>query len=178
MPNSTYRRKIGVDCDGVIINIQSVWTYLYNTDWNDNLRPEQITDWDMTKFVKKECGDKIYQYLKNKALYDFSPLYPGAIEALEKLRKKWKLVFITHTVPGQEGRKLKYLKDKGCFKEDDEYYEAEDKSNFQCAYLIDDYIKNVEDFNGVGILIRRSWNNKYPYAISFSGLSEVADFLT
>ena len=51
---------IGVDCDDVVISLVPTWLSLYNKDYNDNLTPEQITDWDVGLFVKPECDNKIF----------------------------------------------------------------------------------------------------------------------
>ena len=51
---------VAVDIDDVIISLVPTWLHLYNKDYKDNLSKNDITDWQIDKFVKPECGINIY----------------------------------------------------------------------------------------------------------------------
>jgi len=60
---------IAVDVDGVIVDLVTPWLRRYNLDYNDDLTPESIQDWEVDKFVKIECGERIYKYIENPDIY-------------------------------------------------------------------------------------------------------------
>ena len=55
-------KTIILDVDDVVLNLVPNWLKLYNRDFNDNLTKEQITEWNITKFIKPEAKYSIYQY--------------------------------------------------------------------------------------------------------------------
>ena len=61
---------VAVDIDDVIISLVPTWLHLYNKDYKDNLSKNDITDWQIDKFVKPECGINIYNY---KYFYPYNP---------------------------------------------------------------------------------------------------------
>jgi len=73
-----------VDLDSIVANLQNEWYKRYNKDWDDDLDPQDIREWDVHKFVKKECGTKMYEYLTPELFESLKPI-PGAVEALTKL---------------------------------------------------------------------------------------------
>jgi len=86
--------KIGIDFDDVIVDLVSRWLELYNKDWNDDLTNLEINDWDISRFVKPVCGDKIYDYLDRPELYDNISFIPGAIETIQKLKSENHEIFV------------------------------------------------------------------------------------
>jgi len=60
-----------IDIDGVIADLHTVWLNIYNTEWNDILTPDQITNWNTSQFVKPECGIKIYEIIERPEIYDY-----------------------------------------------------------------------------------------------------------
>ena len=55
---------LAFDIDGVLADLHTAWLDEYNKDFDDNLTISYITQWEMDKFVKPECGKKIFNYLK------------------------------------------------------------------------------------------------------------------
>ena len=45
---------IALDVDDIIISFIPRLIFLYNKDFKDNLKIEQITDWNLLKFVNKK----------------------------------------------------------------------------------------------------------------------------
>lgn len=93
--DSAPRPVLLFDLDGIVTDLVSKWLAVYNRDYSDNLRPEDITSWDWDRFVKPECGKRIYYYLSRPGFFaDLKPI-PGAIEALERLSHRLELVVVT-----------------------------------------------------------------------------------
>jgi 5'(3')-deoxyribonucleotidase len=57
------RKSIGIDLDDTLNELLNKWLYDYNQKYSDNLKRDDVIDWDWTKFVKPECGKDIYKFL-------------------------------------------------------------------------------------------------------------------
>jgi 5'(3')-deoxyribonucleotidase len=56
------KKRIAFDQDQVLADLLTEWVSRYNTEYNDNLRPEDIKNWNWHNLVKPECGKKIYNH--------------------------------------------------------------------------------------------------------------------
>jgi 5'-nucleotidase len=150
---------IACDVDGVLADIHTVWYARYNKDYNDTLKPRDVTEWEVDKFVKPECGLKIYDYLKDPTLYNEVLPYPGALDFINKLKKLGRVVYATSSPIESYGRKFLWLKEHGFIKSQSDYFEARDKSLVRAYILIDDYQENLRHFIGIKILFGQPWNS-------------------
>ncbi len=160
---------IGVDVDSVVADLHSVWISRYNKDYNDNLSLEgtEITDWDTSKFVKRECGVKIYDYLKDPTLYDDILPVEDSLDIIDQIKEDFnsRIIYITSTPIETPGVKFNWLVRHGFLKEKElhNYYECRDKSLIACDILLDDRYENARDAFNLGVLFTRPWNKKYDY---------------
>ena len=60
---------IGVDCDNVLNNLTESVLKVYNEDYNDDLTPDDITDYYIENFVKPECKDNFYKLFTDKRVW-------------------------------------------------------------------------------------------------------------
>lgn len=77
--------EIILDSDGILFNCIDKVLALYNEEYNDNLKVEDITDFDLTKFAKK--GSDIQKYFKQIGYFKDLPPIAGAQYYVEKLIK-------------------------------------------------------------------------------------------
>jgi 5'-nucleotidase len=84
-----------IDMDSVIVDLMSEWCRRYNADYNDCLTPDQILTWDWPKYVKPECGHRIYHYLDEPGIFSNLQPLPGAIEVLERLHRHFEVLIVT-----------------------------------------------------------------------------------
>lgn len=154
-----------VDVDDVTLDLNTEWLRCYNKDYDDNLTRSKIKTWALDKYVKKECGRKIYDYLKNKDLYSNIKPVAGAVEGVQKLRDlKHRVIFVTAYFNEQ---KVKCLHDNGLLREypyndgrwntATDVIMANDKSLIKGDYLIDDRTENLDKF-GSGFVFNQPWN--------------------
>lgn len=91
-------RTLLIDMDSVICDLMSEWHHRYNRDYGDNLTVDRLKCWHSEKYVKPECGMKIYDYLKEPGLFlELNPL-PHAVEVLERLHTKYDILIVTSSV--------------------------------------------------------------------------------
>lgn len=153
---------IFMDIDEVCANLHEVWLARYNKDYDDNLKSEDITAWEMEKFVKPECGIKIFKYLENPRLYDDVKPINGAVRGINTLKELgYRVVFATSAPIENSGRKFYWLRDNGFTLKERDYIEIGDKSLLRGQYMLDDRYDNVATFGGEGCLFTRPWNEKY-----------------
>jgi 5'-nucleotidase len=121
---------IGVDVDDVCGDLITPTLARYNKEYGDNLTKNQILEWDISKFVKPECGKDIFKYFELKDLYD--EVYPieGALETINLIKSvdEIRVVYITTATIGSAGRKLQWLFDHKFCNNKKDYVETADKS--------------------------------------------------
>jgi len=157
--------RILVDVDGVCANTHVPWLARYNRDWSDNLTVDQITDWNIHKFVKLDCGTKIYDYLSDESLYKDAPEIMGALRGVQTLRSMGhEIVFLTS---GFFMAKIVWLREHG-FSLAKDWHFAEDivichnKQLVRGDFLIDDCVANLTEKFGYApnILFDQPWNRR------------------
>lgn len=157
---------IACDVDGVVCDLQTPWLAAYNAEFNDNLTPAHIVEWDMHKLVKKECGTQIYKYLKSD-LYDTAPVYPGAQAGVQALRDMGhRVVFVTTCVKGMTDFKWDWLERHGFLPKgkhnQPDLITAADKALIAANLLIDDKADTIKNWIAVrkrrAFLFQQPWN--------------------
>lgn len=169
---------VAVDIDSTLADLTSVWLDRYNEDYQDRLSYLDLTKWAIHEFVKPECGTKIYNYLKDRSLYDEIEPYNFALETIELIRSLGhRVIFVTSTPPEGGGCKLLWLRRNGFLPEGNtasDYYECHDKSLIRADLLIDDGPHNIEAFPGKAILMERPWNESFEWPVRVVSWLEVA----
>jgi 5'-nucleotidase len=73
------------DLDAIAADLLGPWLAAYNQAYNDDLTAEEITDYEIHKFTKPECGFKIYEFIELGEVYrNLQPL-PGAIQGIQAI---------------------------------------------------------------------------------------------
>lgn len=148
------------DLDGVVCGLHAEWLRRYNADFGDSLTLADITTWDMVPHVKPECGRRIYEYLHARDLYDRIEPIAGAIDGVRRLRAAGhRVVFVTSCVDGPMAMsKIAWLSRFDVFTSMADVVIAHDKSLVRGDLMIDDYPKNLDDFDGPAILFDAPYN--------------------
>lgn len=101
---------IHLDMDGVAANLDKPWLDAYNRDFDDDLTADQITAYDITRFVKPEARGVMQDYLGRPGMYYDAPPYPGAVQAVRKLEEQGHLVFfLTAPFLGERGKQSRHV---------------------------------------------------------------------
>ncbi|MDI3327229.1 MAG: 5'(3')-deoxyribonucleotidase [Alicyclobacillaceae bacterium] len=141
-----------IDMDSVIVDLMSAWCKRYNDDWNDNLTPADILTWEWEKYVKPECGRKIYQYLDEPDMFlNLEPL-PHAIEVLERLSRHFEILIVTSSRRGAMAQKDEWVSRHLPFIGRRNLIFAHRKDKVCGDLLFDDAPHNLEAFRRTGRL--------------------------
>jgi 5'(3')-deoxyribonucleotidase len=180
--------KLAVDVDDVLLDLVTAWLNRYNDEYKDNLEAEDITDWNLLKYVKPECGEKIYDFLTPSIYEEVLPL-PEAAEFVARLRENHYITYATSCGYSQVSKE--YLEAKQlCLSQydisrpEDEWFPVaggiESKNRAPCHLLIDDRIENIRAWHEsgrYGLLFSRPWNRLIvdPQVRRLRRLDEIAD---
>lgn len=166
---------IALDVDGVLANLVQRVLDWYNQDCRDTVRHEDITDWDISKFVKPDSKDYIYSLLGTGYIYETVRPYPFAWDLVANLRHLGhRVVFVTTPFKGTEGRKLQWLVNHKMLKDSADYMEAHDKSLVRADILLDDGIHNLRAFApfGQAWMMEQPWNKRHGHYPRVASLPE------
>lgn len=142
--------KILVDMDGIAVDLLPVWLREYNASYGDNLRVDQITQWETHKFVKPECGKHVYTILNRPGFFDYLPPIPGAVEAIKTLAQVHDVRFATHPPGADAARgKIEWIKRHFGWNQDHVFL-CKDKSWIGADWLIDDCPYTIEKWANAG----------------------------
>ena len=78
--------KIGIDVDDVLLDtLATAWLPTFNDKTGLDIKPTDITEWNITKFVPEEYHKLIYELLNAEELWDHVRPIPEAQKYLKKL---------------------------------------------------------------------------------------------
>ncbi|TLS35867.1 5' nucleotidase, NT5C type [Pseudalkalibacillus caeni] len=149
-----------IDMDSVICDLMTEWHRRYNKDFDDDLSVERLSCWDSEKYVKPECGSKIYDYLDEPGLFLTLEPYPHAIEVLERLHKKYDILIVTSSRTYAYTEKEKWVEKHLPFIGKQNLIFSHRKEMIQGDLLFDDAPHNLRAFKKTG---RTAVAMDYPY---------------
>ena len=163
-----------IDIDDVLSDTINTWLKRYRSKFKHKLYPEDILSWDLTEYVVPECGNKIYDLLKSRTLYDHIKPLPHALDGVNRLRSiGFGIAYVTGGLPEHSVHKYKWLKDHEFWQKGDHYIQTNSKFLISGNILIDDNGKNCMEFNGMSILMNKSWNKNFNHPNRFNNWSEI-----
>ena len=157
-------KTVLVDIDDVTANLIDAWLMLYNQKYEDKLTRDDIVNWDISLFVKPECGKEIYKWIDTPEIYDIIEPVKNALFSVNKLRKNNnRVVFVTASTIGASGRKFRWLNDNGFDVPIRDYIEAHDKSLILGDILLDDGQHNCESTTATPYIFTQAWNKEFKF---------------
>lgn len=167
---------LAIDVDGVTADLHTTWLRHYNRDYGDILGYEDIGKWRMQEIVKPECGEKIYDYIRDPAVYDDVKPVKGALEGITAVRNMGhRTVFASSCLMGTADAKWMWLNKHGFLKSnlahgtDPDWLAVNDKTLVRADILLDDKFENVASFPGIGILYTQPWNKNKNWYLRVNG---------
>lgn len=154
------------DMDGPLVDLHAPWFDMYNKDYGDDLSANKITEWGVHKFVKFECGMRIYKYLQTPGLFSSAKPVPGAIDALKELHNSGDVDIYFLTDPLDIGsayqEKIEWVRRYLPFIEGRRVIASPVKHLFKGHILHDDCGDHLTNFDG----IRIAWDAPYNRGIT------------
>jgi 5'(3')-deoxyribonucleotidase len=91
------RRKLAVDIDNTLWDLITPWLDYYNRRYNDNIRYEEIVDYNFFNIIKTITREEMLHLLSEKEFWDNVYPYPTSIPFLKKLNDEFELYIATST---------------------------------------------------------------------------------
>jgi 5'-nucleotidase len=148
-------RTIAIDQDQVLADLMTSWLELYNKDYEDNLKSEDIRGWNISEYVKKECGTKIFSYLDDYGLFRNLSVVENSQSVVKELSKHYR-VFVTTSATSYTNAlvaKVEWLREHFDFIPRENIVLCGNKSIINADIMIDDGIHNLEAFMGTGRIL-------------------------
>ena len=147
-------RRICVDMDEVMADTLSEHLRRYNQEFDESITPEDLTGkglWEVTPLDRQQ---QLRAFLDAEDFFEDLPLMPGAQEVLKSLSARFEIFIATQamSVPNSLGPKYRWLQRHFPFIPPTNYVFCGNKSILRAGYLIDDLPRNLQRFEGQGLL--------------------------
>lgn len=152
-------KKLIVGCDiDEVINVQiKEILKLYNARYGDDVKYDDITDYNVQKFLKNGC-DHLFEEFCTDEFIEGLRIYPEDIRSLTILNDECQLYFCTARHPYVMAATDKWLEKNLPWYHSRQLMRCKNKHLIKFDYLIDDYIGNLIGGDYRKIMITRPWN--------------------
>jgi 5'(3')-deoxyribonucleotidase len=181
---TTERLIVGVDVDEVCAHLIPEWMRRYNLAYGDTVCPEDVKYWHMPDNVKPECGDAIYDFMREPDLYDNIVPIMGARAAVKEIRRMGhRVVFVTSCITGTADAKIRWLERWGFLQQNvrthKDFIAASDKALVNVDVLFDDNADTVANFPRHAVIVTQPHNRdaRLPGRLRISALSEAPEVI-
>jgi 5'(3')-deoxyribonucleotidase len=165
---------IGIDLDDTLNNLVDVWLTHYNWQFNDNLKIENIKSWEISSYVKPECGkEKLFNILKKDNWFANLGIQSNAFRVTEWLSKYYDLYIITAYFPNACIDKTKWVEKFLPHVNIENVIFCNNKTLINTDYLIDDKAETIEKFKNIGILLDKPWNKNSKHKLRICNWNDV-----
>lgn len=149
---------IGIDIDDVLNNLTESVLTVYRQDTGHQLFLNDIKEYNMTPFIKKEYQDTFFKYFGDKRVWDIiQPIYEGFDCIIDLWDKCHEIYFVTATHPLNLASKYEWLQKFIPFDPYRNLIVACDKSRIRLDILIDDCAEHFLPYHH-GYLMHKPWN--------------------
>lgn len=169
------KQIVGVDIDETINNQISAILVKYNKKYNDNLTINDITDYNIQKFLKPTCKNIFKEFCSKKFLKKLK-MTQETIKALTELNDKYTLYFVTSAHPKTLEVRDKWLSKYLPWYSSKQLIVCRRKSLLQLDWLVDDCFDNLIHGTYSKILITKKWNeNIDTYKLGIPRVSSIVE---
>lgn len=153
---------IAFDQDRPIANLEETWVAEYNKEWNDNITYKDWTSWDVSAFVKPECGSHIFDIIKRPGFYRHLPVTEGAKDCIAYLQSLgfWDICFASASPREAFQDKYDWFGEHFPSVDQSDIIFVGNKKRVHADFLIDDRVDNLAVFEGIPILFDAPWNQE------------------
>jgi 5'(3')-deoxyribonucleotidase len=164
--------RICVDMDEVMADTLSEHLRRYNNYFDESITPEDLTGKGLWEYAPEDRRKQLRDFLDAEDFFEDLPLIEGAQQVLHSLSERFEIFIATQamTVPNSLGPKYRWLQRHFPFIPPTQYVFCGNKSILRADYLIDDLPRNLDRFQGTGLLYTA------PHNLSATGFIRVNDW--
>ena len=152
--------RICVDMDEVMADTLAEHLRRYNQTFEEMVTLEDLVGKGIWEVTPAERQEQLRAFLDAEDFFEDLDLMPGAQEVLKELSSRFEIFIATQAmvVPNSLGPKYRWLQRHFSFIPPAHYVFCGDKSILRADYLIDDQPRNLQIFNGTGLLFTAPHN--------------------
>jgi 5'-nucleotidase len=165
-------RRICVDMDEVMADTLAEHLRRYNQAFEEEITADELAGKGLWEVAPLDRQTELRAFLNAEDFFEDLALMPGAQQVLKGLSVRFEVFIATQamSVPNSLGPKYRWLQRHFSFIPPTHYVFCGDKSILRADYLIDDLPRNLERFEGQGILFTA------PHNLTATGFVRVKDW--
>jgi 5'(3')-deoxyribonucleotidase len=150
----------------------------YNQAFDEDVTPEDLAGKGLWEIAPVDRQQQLRAFLDAEDFFEDLPLIPDAQQVLESLSARFEIYIATQAmaVPNSLGPKYRWLQRHFPFVPPAHYVFCGNKSILRADYLIDDQPRNLERFEGQGLLYTAPHNLAATGYVRVDNWLEVADY--
>ena len=147
-------QRVCVDMDEVMADTLSEHLRRYNQEFDEALTVQDLVGKGIWEVAPIDRQKQVRAFLDAEDFFEDLPLMPDSQEVLKDLSGRFEIFIATQamTVPNSLGPKYRWLQRHFPFIPPTHYVFCGNKSILRADYLIDDLPRNLERFEGQGLL--------------------------
>jgi 5'-nucleotidase len=171
-------RRICVDMDEVMADTLSEHLRRYNQEFDESLTTADLSGKGLWEVTPHDRQQQLRAFLDAEDFFEDLPLMPGAQEVLKALTARFEIFIATQamTVPNSLGPKYRWLQRHFPFIPPTNYVFCGNKCILRADYLIDDLPRNLQRFEGHGLLYTAPHNRNVRGFTRVDNWQQVAAF--
>lgn len=151
------KKRIAIDLDSTLNNLDDVWTEVISQDYSCTLTRADMKSWDASTWAPEGCED-IFEPLKRPGWFRHLGVQPHAQEVVEWLSQHYEIFIATAYHPSTCVDKTEWIKEHFPMIDEKHIIFINPKYLLNTDYLIDDGPHNIEAFPQTGVLVDAPWN--------------------
>jgi len=171
-------RRVCVDMDEVMADTLSEHLRRYNQEFDEALTVEELAGKGIWEIAPLDRQKQVRAFLDAEDFFEDLPLMPDSQQVLKDLGNRFEIFIATQamTVPNSLGPKYRWLQRHFPFIPPTHYVFCGNKSILRADFLIDDLPRNLQRFEGQGLLYTAPHNLAETGFTRVNNWSEVAKY--
>ena len=173
-------RRICVDMDEVMADTLAEHLRRYNQEFDEDVTLEDLAGKGLWEITPVDRQQQLRAFLDAEDFFEVLDVIPGAQKVLKDLSARFEIFIATQamTVPNSLGPKYRWLQRHFSFIPPTHYVFCGNKSILRADYLIDDQPRNLQRFEGKGLLYTAPHNLAVTGFVRVNNWAEVADYFS
>ena len=165
-------QRICVDMDEVMADTLAEHLRRYNQTFDEEVTVDDLAGKGLWEIAPIDRQAQLRAFLDAEDFFEDLELMPGAQDILKQLSLRFEIYIATQamTVPNSLGPKYRWLQRHFPFVPPTHYVFCGNKSILRADYLIDDLPRNLQRFEGKGLLYTA------PHNLTMTGFTRVNDW--
>jgi 5'(3')-deoxyribonucleotidase len=171
-PKEPEVKRVCVDMDEVMADTLAEHLRRYNQAFDDAVTVDDLAGKGLWEIAPLDRQGQLRAFLDAEDFFEDLALMPGAQDVLKQLASRFEIFVATQamTVPNSLGPKYRWLQRHFPFIPPTHYVFCGNKSILRADYLIDDLPRNLQRFEGTGLLYTA------PHNLATTGYTRVNDW--